>query len=168
MRFAGISAILAVLDLACKWLIERKKNEEFPVVLKGTGGRIWLHKSHNSGFPFGFLKEYGELVRTLPLMISSALGGVFVYLLQKKGHTAQKLGLAVILGGAASNLYDRCARRYVVDYFSIQAGGLKKVIFNLGDLCVFAGTAILFCAELVEEMREKHAGKGAEKLVKKE
>lgn len=87
-------------------------------------------------------------------MVISGLGGVFFYLLQnKKGHTVQKAGLAILLGGALSNLYDRYVRRYVVDYFSFQFGWLKKVVFNLGDLFVFAGSGILMAAELVSEVK---------------
>lgn len=113
-----------------------------------------MYRNHNAGFPFGFMEKHGELVRTCPLMVISGLGGVFFYLLQnKKGHTVQKAGLAILLGGALSNLYDRYVRRYVVDYFSFQFGWLKKVVFNLGDLFVFAGSGILMAAELVSEVK---------------
>mgnify|MGYP004557310627 CR=1 FL=1 len=50
-------------------------------------------------------------------------------------------------------LYDRLKRGYVVDYFSIQCGKLKKVVFNLGDIFVFLGSGILFGAELIKEIR---------------
>ncbi|MFR5731015.1 MAG: signal peptidase II [Clostridium sp.] len=50
-----------------------------------------------------------------------------------------------MLGGAVSNLYDRMIRHYVVDYFSIQCGKLKKVVFNLGD--IFAFLAPASCSE---------------------
>ena len=65
----------------------------------------------------------------------------------------QKIGIAIILGGAISNLYDRLVRRYVVDYFSIQCGKLKEVVFNLGDIFVFLGSGILFTAEVIKEIR---------------
>lgn len=153
MMFVGIIVLLAAGDLFIKWLIEKQDQERFPRPLARTGGRILLYRNHNAGFPFGFMEQYGELVRTVPLVIISALGGVFCYLVQKKGHTAQKTGLAILLGGAISNLYDRYVRRYVVDYFSFQFGWLKKVVFNLGDLFVFAGAGILAAIELVQEIK---------------
>lgn len=154
MIFIGIVILLAAGDLSLKWLIEQQDQEKFPRPLAKTGGRIFLYRNHNAGFPFGFLEKYGELVRTVPLVVISGLGGVFFYLVQnKKGHTAQKAGLAILLGGAISNLYDRYARRYVVDYFSFQSGWLKKVVFNLGDLFIFAGSGILMAAELLQEIR---------------
>lgn len=159
MIFVGIVVLLAAGDLFLKWLIEQQNQERFPRPLEKTGGRILLYKNHNAGFPFGFLKKHGELVRTLPLVVISGLGGVFCYLLQnKEGHRVQKTGLAILLGGAVSNLYDRYARRYVVDYFSFQFGFLKKVVFNLGDLFVFAGSGILMAAELIQEIKALFSG----------
>lgn len=152
MIFVGIVVLLAAGDLFLKWLIEQQDQEKFPRPLTKTGGRILLYRNHNAGFPFGFLQKHGELVRTVPLVIISGIFGVFLYLIQsKKGHTVQKTGLAILLGGAVSNLYDRYFRRYVVDYFSFQFGWLKKVVFNLGDLFIFAGSGILMAVELANE-----------------
>lgn len=64
-----------------------------------------------------------------------------------EGKTVTKLGLALVIGGSLSNLYDRFVRRYVVDYFSFQFGVLKKVVFNLGDLFVFFGSGLLLLLE---------------------
>ena len=62
----------------------------------------------------------------------------------------EKAGYALVLAGGLSNLYDRLRRGYVVDYFSIQAGFLKKVVFNLGDLFIMAGAAVLTVKSLFE------------------
>lgn len=157
MMIAVLTAGLALGDLALKWLIERQDPEQFPRPLKHTKGKILLYRNHNAGFPFGFMERYGELVRTIPLVIISALGGVLYCLCADADRTTektvQKLGLAVLLGGALSNLFDRYVRRYVVDYFSIQVGALKKVVFNLGDMFVFLGSGILLCLEIVKEIR---------------
>lgn len=163
MIFVGIIVLLAAGDLFLKWIIEQQDQERFPRPLEKTGGRILLYRNHNAGFPFGFMEKHGELVRTVPLVVISGLGGVFFYLLQnKKGHTLQKTGLAILLGGAVSNLYDRYVRRYVVDYFSFQFGWLKKVVFNLGDLFVFAGSGILMAIELVQEVKALFPSKDGE------
>lgn len=155
MGYAALIAVLAAGDLGLKWLIEKQKPEDFPKPLKHTGGKILLYRNHNAGFPFGFLEKYGQLVRMIPLAVTSALGGALCCLMQQRGKTAQKLGLAVIIGGSVSNLYDRFVRRYVVDYFSFQFGFLKKVVFNLGDLFVFLGSAVLLALQFAAEIREK-------------
>lgn len=153
MIYTAIIAALSSLDLGIKWLIEKEKPEDFPKPLPHTREKILLYRNHNAGFPFGFLEKHGEVVRLLPLAIISALAGFLTALRAQKGKTIQKLGIAIILGGALSNQYDRLVRRYVVDYFSIQCGKLKKVVFNLGDIFVFLGSGILFAVELIKEVR---------------
>ena len=67
--------------------------------------------------------------------------------LVKEGQIAivfmEKLALTLTLAGGVSNLYDRMKRGYVVDYFSFQWKALKKVVFNLGDLFIFAGAFLM-------------------------
>ncbi|MBS5063751.1 MAG: signal peptidase II, partial [Hungatella hathewayi] len=55
-----------------------------------------------------------------------------------------------------SNLYDRLKRGYVVDYFSIQAGFLKKVVLNLGDLFIMTGAVILTAKSLFMRENEEN------------
>lgn len=152
MGYGILIAMLAAGDLGLKWLIERRKPDEFPKPLNHTKGKILLYRNHNSGFPFGFMERHGELVRGLPLAVTSGLVGALLVLMQQKGKRWQKLGLSLVIGGSFSNLYDRFFRRYVVDYFSFQFGFLKKVVFNLGDLFVFIGSGLLFGIQLAAEL----------------
>lgn len=148
MIFIGIIIIITATDLWLKAQIEKQDPAAFPRPLAGTKTKIMLYRNHNAGFPFGFLEKYTTLVQVIPLVITSALAGILCYLIPQKGKRVQKAGLAMLVGGSASNLYDRWVRRYVVDYFSIRAGGLKRVVLNLGDLFVFAGALILLVREL--------------------
>ncbi len=153
MFYAALIGLLAAADLYLKNLIEKQEPENFPRPLAHTKEKIMLYHNHNAGFPFGFLQKYGTVVRTVPLVIVSGLTGVLCYLIPQKGKTLQKFSLAIVIGGALSNLYDRFVRRYVVDYFSFQFGPLKKVVFNLGDICVFLGSGILMGLEIIKEAR---------------
>jgi len=73
---------IAALDLFIKDEIEREGAEEFPRDLPGTKGFIRIHKSYNPGFPFGFMKERPQLVKGIPLAVTSAAAGGSFY---KKG-----------------------------------------------------------------------------------
>jgi signal peptidase II len=155
MVFIGLIILLAAVDLCVKKVIEEQDDASFPKELEGTGGKITLHKSHNPGFSFGVLKDQPMYVLMVPLAVASFLGGMLVCLLQKKGHITEKLALSITLGGAISNLYDRIKRRYVVDYFSIQYGKLKKVIFNLGDMFIIVGAGIFMISEIIRAIKER-------------
>lgn len=147
MFYAGLMAGLFGLDVLLKERIELEKEDNFPRDLEGTSGRIRLYRNHNEGFCFGLLKQNKELVKMIPLVFTSATAGVFVWLLTRKGRILHKLGFSLVTAGALSNLLDRMRRGYVVDYFSFQFGWLKKVVFNIGDLCIFLGTFLLTVSE---------------------
>lgn len=155
MAFIGFIVLLAVLDLCVKNAIEEQEDSSFPKELKGTNGKIMLYKNHNPGFSFGVLKERPEYVKMVPLAVASFLGGMLAWLLPRKGSPLDKLALSLTLGGAISNLYDRLVRNYVVDYFSIQYGKLKKVVFNLGDFFIFLGAGLMLVLELIRSFKER-------------
>ncbi len=155
MLYIGIIGILAALDLFIKQAIEQQNESDFPKELQKSGGKILLYKNHNPGFSFGYLKDHAELVSMIPLAVASFIGGMLACLLKSKGKTAEKLAFSIALGGAISNLYDRLVRHYVVDYFSIQYGKLKKVVFNLGDLFIFLGAGLIIIIETIRAFKER-------------
>ncbi|ADL03224.1 signal peptidase II [Lacrimispora saccharolytica] len=155
MVFISIIVLLASLDLLIKSAIEDQDEAGFPKELEGSGGKILLQKNHNAGFSFGCFKDHRSLVQMIPLAVASFIGGMLACLLQKKGNVWEKLALSVALGGAVSNLYDRLVRHYVVDYFSIQYGRLKKVVFNLGDMFIFLGAGIMLIIEIIKAFKEQ-------------
>ena len=151
--FLGLGTTLAFLDLSIKNHIEAQENEKFPRELEGTNGKIKLYKNHNSGFSFGVLEKYPRLVELVPLCMTSGLAGAWFWLMGRKGRLLEKTAMTLTLAGGASNLYDRMKRGYVVDYFSLQWSCLKKVVFNLGDIFILAGAALLMISEFVESFR---------------
>lgn len=143
MYLLGSAAALFGLDQCLKQLVEQQSPEKFPRSMDYTGGKIKLYRNHNRGFCFEFLKHRPGLVKRLPLCLTSAAGGILCFLSAQSGYRAEKAGYALVFAGGLSNLYDRLKRGYVVDYFSIQSGFLKKVVFNLGDFFILAGAVIL-------------------------
>lgn len=129
----------AVKKCAEKKLSDGKEKDLF-------GGRIRLQLLHNDGVALGALGRNPKLVLVLN---SALLGGAVGELVRaQKGEkkTLAKAGLALLIGGGASNLIDRLQRGYVTDYFSIRAGDhfqkLEKIVFNCSDFCIFAGAVL--------------------------
>ena len=72
---------------------------------------------------------------------------VFIVSLGRRGNNLLRLGLALLLGGAFSNTYDRLRRGYVVDYvsFPVKWQAFRKIVFKLLRFlhyhrCVVIGT----------------------------
>ena len=70
--------------------------------------------------------------------------------LSSEGIPGGKGGICLVLAGGLSNLYDRLRRGYVVGLLQHSGRILKKVVFNLGDLFIMAGAAVLTVKSLFE------------------
>ena len=155
MRYLYLIAGLFGLDYMIKEEIEAQEPETFPRDLERSGGKIRLYRNHNQGFCFGIQKEHPELVRQVPVIFTSASAGILVWLLtRRKPKKTECIGFSLITAGALSNLLDRLKRGYVVDYFSIRVKYLEKIVWNLGDFFILAGSALLGVSELASGLRE--------------
>ncbi|MBQ7535532.1 MAG: signal peptidase II [Stomatobaculum sp.] len=152
MVYAALIALTSVLDLALKSGVESQPDESYPKEVKGTGGLVQVRKLHNEGLPLGVMKERPELVRCLPLAVASSLLLRLSLLLPKKGNHLEKAGLACMIGGAASNLFDRFFRGYVVDYLYVDKKPASRVVFNLGDVFIAGGTVMAGLAGLLRAL----------------
>lgn len=108
---------------------------------------VTIQKSYNKGFVLNQFEESPKWV----LVISSAVFGVLAFLftltLGKKHRKIKRFGLALALGGAASNLYDRIRQDQVTDFAVIK--GIKDIIVNIGDVFIVLGTFIAFIGEVI-------------------
>lgn len=140
MIYILIPVIIFIADYFIKDKIEntREIGEDEEIL----GGKIILHKYHNKGAMLNFLDKKQEFVAGLSTGMTVGVLFAYLWLLGKKGMGFLKTGFALVLGGAASNIYDRIKRGYVVDYFSFQTKWKKfrQIVFNISDLCIFAGS----------------------------
>ena len=92
-----------------------------------------------------FLAKWPRLVQVFCGAALTVICVLFLFLLREKGSRGLKLGLALILGGGASNLCDRLTKGHVVDYFSFKSRfpRLQRIIFNLSDLFIFLGALLV-------------------------
>lgn len=132
------------LDFLCKNLAEEKLKGKGKVEVGNTGFFLQLVK--NRGFALNKLDKKPGLVKGIHFLCMSVLAfyGIWAVLSRKCGKIAS-VGLALLLGGGASNLFDRVKRGYVVDYLGLP--GIKKVVFNLSDLCIYMGIVLFILDE---------------------
>lgn len=121
------------------------------------GGKLILRNCHNNGMMFGIFKNKDkETLRDASTMV---LGGViweYIRTLSEKGAGTSKLGLSMALGGGLNNYTERRKKGYVTDYFSLNVGNnkLKKIVFNVSDLFIFAGTLIWGVSKIFSEKKK--------------
>jgi len=132
------AAIFAV-DQAGKY-----KAEEDPAFLgRRPGGRVEITKTHNKGFAMN-LGEGNPKRVTAVCCGAGVLTAVLAACAWKSLGKGGRLGLTLALGGAASNVFDRLKRGYVVDYISFPKlpKKISRISFNLGDFGILAGVVL--------------------------
>ena len=110
----------------------------------------WLRIIHteNPGAAFGILADGNRWLRGGILIGVSIVVLVFVVsaLWERKTTFASptaRIALALILGGAAGNLYDRIAFGRVTDFIEVYHGGWSFPAFNMADSAITVGAVVL-------------------------
>ena len=57
--------------------------------------------------------------------------------------TVTSVALALILGGAFGNLYDRVRYHYVIDFLEVHIASYHWPDFNIADSCIVIGACLL-------------------------
>ena len=144
-----LAGIIFLLDQVAKRVVVRRipLNDSIPVL----DGFFRLSHVRNPGAAFGLFAESHSSLRIVFLVLFSVFAmGVVGWLLWKSSHVLSTTGvaLALILGGAFGNLYDRLVDGYVVDFLAFYFGSYHWPDFNVADSAIVVG-AILLVAEIL-------------------
>lgn len=152
-KWLALAGAVCAVDHGVKYGIDTEAADGFPREMPRTKGLVEIHRVHNAGFAMGRFQRYPELIRTVPLALTTLLAGILASLCgEKPGQRMwKKLGLSLVIGGAGSNIIDRFLRGYVVDYLCLRAGALKKVVVNIGDIAILVGGVIYMLVSLTED-----------------
>lgn len=105
---------------------------------------------HNTGAAFSFLADGGGWQRWffagIALLVS--LGILFWLKQLSRDKRWEALGLALVMGGAIGNLIDRVLYGYVVDFLDFYYGNAHWPAFNVADIAISLGAAILIIDSL--------------------
>ena len=122
---------------------------------------FWISHVLNTGAAFSMFEDAKSpmLVRNLLVAFSVVAVVVVLIALWRIGRavSAMSVALALILGGALGNLYDRLDFKYVVDFLEVHIDGYHWPDFNVADSAIVVGACLL----LLEMLRPQRAGVGS-------
>lgn len=139
-----IALIVVVLDRAAKWSIERSISLHDSIQIIPNFFR--LTHVENTGAAFGLFADSPSEWKIAMLVMFSLVALVIVSaLLWKNSHsmTTTGVGLALILGGALGNLWDRLLNGRVVDFLLFYVGQYQWPAFNVADSAIVVGAGLL-------------------------
>jgi signal peptidase II len=115
-----------------------------------------LRWTENYGVSYGmFTADSSETKLVLLAMTGLIALGVAVWM-ARETVMGEIAALALVLGGALGNIYDRFTRGFVIDYADLHIGQWRPfLIFNLADAAITFGVLILLARSLLS--REKPA-----------
>jgi len=150
----GISVLLLVLDLltkkiASESMVMYERINILPV--------FDFTLRHNYGAAFSFLaSESGWQVWFFGIIAALVSVGLVVWIFFiGKQKNLEVLGLALILGGAMGNLYDRLTLGYVVDFILLYYHEHQFPAFNIADSAITVGVGVLLLDAFIKSRREK-------------
>jgi signal peptidase II len=144
-RFHFLIALLIVLlDRATKWVVARGISLHDGIQI--IPGFFRITHVENRGAAFGLFADSPAQWKITVLVLFSIVALVVVSaLLWRNSHamTSTGIGLALILGGAIGNLWDRLLTGRVVDFLLFYVGRYQWPAFNVADSAIVCGAGLL-------------------------
>lgn len=139
MEFLVVIIVLILDRITKLWALNILTKVPEIVILKNIFGFSYLE---NRGAAFGILQNRVILLVVITFIV---IAGVIYYFLRYKPNSRiLKISIALILGGAVGNLFDRIFYGYVVDFILVHYRDIYYFpTFNVADVTVVIGTSLL-------------------------
>ena len=133
--YFGVALLVFVIDQATKY-ITTNNLKLYQVIKALPSFNIVYYR--NIGSAFGMFKSLGN---PFFILVSTAAMVAVCVMIVKDGDN--RIGLSLILGGAAGNLADRLLHGYVIDFLEVYAGNFYWPAFNVADSALTIGILLL-------------------------
>jgi signal peptidase II len=151
----AISALVIFIDRITKYIVSQQlPNGQAHTVIPGV---FRISDVHNTGAAFSMFAENASPAMVRNILIAFSVIAVIILfgMLWRVGRylTLTSVALALILGGALGNLYDRVIYHYVIDFLEVRIYHYHWPDFNVADSCIVIGACLL----LIEIFRPQSA-----------
>jgi signal peptidase II len=136
----GTVALAAVVaDQVTKHIVTRTVDLDDSVHVFGP---LSIHHVQNSGIAFGLFSSATAIVT---VVTAAAIVWMLAFFARSGArHPALPAAFGLLIGGSASNLFDRVRHGHVTDFIDVHWWGMR--IFNLADAFIVVGVVILLIA----------------------
>src|SRR5690625_954555 len=145
LNYAIVAALILIVDRLSKFLVITKTSEGESIPL--IPPVFYLTYVQNKGAAFGFLQGQVVLLSAIALVCL-----LFVLTQWKKIMTKStfvRWGVVISFAGAVGNLIDRLRFGAVIDFLDI-----RIFVFNVADVAIVLGVALLFWEVLVNDRKQ--------------
>lgn len=107
--------------------------------------------AHNTGAAWGMLA--GKISLFLIVSVVAAIGIIYYFMKSESYQKLTRFGLVLVFGGLIGNLIDRLAFGYVRDFIDFIIFGYNFPIFNVADMAITIGMALVILEIGIEEYK---------------
>jgi signal peptidase II len=159
LSFFGLPGILGclvlILDQISKFLVLRCWPEPGRIYQEVIPGFFSLVHFRNTGAAWGIMSGHTWFLGVLSLL---ALIGIVVFFRHlTEDNLPLALSFGILTGGIAGNLYDRLARRFVVDFlfFYFRDYQCSWPAFNIADMAITCSVTFMVLHSLFFAVKKK-------------
>ncbi|HEX8817884.1 MAG TPA: signal peptidase II [Terriglobales bacterium] len=142
--YLTVALLVLALDRASKWLIMKRIRLHDGIQI--IPGFFRITHEENRGAAFSLFADSPAQWKMALLVTFSILALIVVStLLWRNTHSMATtgFGLALIMGGALGNLWDRLVRGKVTDFLLFYVGSYQWPAFNVADSAIVVGACLL-------------------------
>lgn len=144
--------VAAAIDQATKWIILTQVMNT-PKVIEVTPF-FNLVLTFNTGVSFGLFQDFfASRPGTLALLSLAIVGLLMAWALRSR-LPGERIGLALVAGGALGNIIDRWRQGAVTDFLDFHWQGLHWPAFNAADVFIFIGAVLLLAAAFLQSPKD--------------
>ncbi len=155
LKTLWLAILLIIIDQYTKYLAVKYLVFAQPVpVIPNLNFTLFF----NEGAAFGFLANMGGWQIWFLSIVALTISGVLIYWLHKlpAKFSTEVIALNLILSGAIGNVIDRIAQGKVTDFIDFYIGNWHFATFNIADMAISIGAALLIYHEFfIKPKKEK-------------
>lgn len=117
-----------------------------------------LTLSFNTGMTFGIGRDLGVEGAWLLAVGAAAVVAMLLIWLSRAANRIEACGISLVIGGAFANVVDRLRQGAVTDWLDLHCADWHWPIFNLADVAIVTGVALLLSASMLARRSAPHTG----------
>nr|WP_314265260.1 signal peptidase II [uncultured Moellerella sp.] len=142
LRWLWLTALVLVSDILIKQYVYQNFKLYEPIEVMPFFNLMY---AQNFGAAFSFLADEGGWQRWFFAGIAIAISLILMVMMYRESAKKRlnNIAYALIIGGAIGNLIDRLMHGFVVDYLDVYVGDWHWPTFNLADMGICIGAALI-------------------------
>jgi signal peptidase II len=150
---AATGAVFMIDQTTKSWAQARLRLKDDIAVIPGL---LNFAYAENTGVAFSMFDDHGDTGRWALSAVAFFAATLVLYFLWKTPRSDDRVlgSLALLLAGIIGNVTDRLRLGYVVDFIDFHIGGWHYPTFNVADMAIVIGAALLILDMFLTKKKE--------------